>query len=724
MGIRGKLLLASLSLLIIPWLGAQYIQNLESYLREAHEEKLIDRISIMAAVMGEQEKLLVDQNNNADIDNIPSHLYIRPLNRPIQLDGYLDDWRHYQDREQPLGKSNGDLSVLQRIGYYKDHLYITLQVTDDNVIYRSPNTQRLDRSDHIRISIIDHDGEFRRYQIAAITPGAVHAYLMPSPHKNGDNRPLRAETNISGAWQFSKGGYTVELQIPLTMFNGRLAIAVIDVDDANTRVIKNIVANANTERANELGTIVIPTPQMKSLLARLQRPQTRIWIVDNNRRVIGMAGDLHQITQEQSKQQNRNDASLFSILMKLFYHITLEQPYDGFSDPLSSASRLDNPAIIAALTGTAKTYWHSTENENISITIAAHPVYLNDVIVGAIAIEENSSSILIRQNKVIEAMVNMALLTFLLTFGVLLFFATRLSLRIHKLRNEVDASIADDGKIQRTQINSQSGDEIGDLGRSFSSMLKRLSQYNRYLETMSGKLSHELRTPITIVRSSLDNIDKTKLDNESLTYIKRADEGASRLNSILTRMSEATHLEQTIRDEAREHYSVIDLIEACINGYRLAYPQQSFDFICDESLRIKMVEGSPELLAQLMDKLVDNATDFSRSDTPITISCKATDDALSITVHNHGSTLPDNMRDSLFDSMVSVRQHKTGSPHLGLGLYIVRLITEFHHARIEVQNTNKPDGVAFILTIPVSHPHKVFSMVDRCIHPIPRHLLP
>ncbi len=712
MGIRGKLLLASLSLLIVPWLGAQYIQNLESYLREAHEEQLIDRVSIMAAVMGEQEKRLVDQNNQANLENTPSHLYIRPLNTAIQLDGYLDDWRHYQEREQPLGASNGDLSVLQRIGHYKDHLYIVLRVTDDNVIYRSPTTLRLDRSDHIRISMLDRNGKFRRYQIATITPGWVHANLMPSHQKssplsqnNSGNRPLRPETNIKGEWQFSKGGYTVELQIPLSMFNRRLAIAVVDVDDANTGKIKNLVANGNTEQAHELGTIVIPTPQMESLLARLTTPKNRVWIVDNNQRVIGMTGDLHQISSEQLKQQNLDDTSLFSILMKLFYHITLEQPYDGFSDPLSSASRLDNPAIIAALSGTAKTYWRSTENENINITIAAHPLYLNGMIVGAIVIEENSSSILIRQNRVIEAMVNMALLTFLLTFGVLLFFTTRLSLRIHKLRNEVDASITDDGKIQQTQISNKASDEIGDLGRSFSSMLKRLSQYNRYLETMSGKLSHELRTPITIVRSSLDNIDKSKLDDESLTYIKRANEGAIRLNNILTRMSEATHLEQTIMHEAHEHYAAVDVIEACTDGYRLAYPQQAFEFICNESARIKLIAGSPELLAQLMDKLVDNATDFCKDDTPITISCEATDGTLAITVHNPGPTLADDMRDSLFDSMVSVRQHKTDSPHLGLGLYIVRLITEFHHGVIEIQNTYHPEGVSFKLAIPLSHHH-------------------
>jgi len=703
MSIRGKLLLASLSLLIVPWLGYHYIQNLEAYLREAHEEKLIDRVSIMAAAMGEQAALIDTLDVNTTPKGKRSHLYIRPLNSPIQLDGYIDDWRNFQDREQPLGESNGDLSVLQRIGYYQKHLYIALRVTDDNVIYRSPNSLRLDRSDHLRISMFDNDGKFRRYQISTTTPGSVNTYRLPAATRNNSRQILKPEPRIKGEWQFSKGGYTVELRIPLNMLEKRIAIAVADVDDASTAEIKNIVASANTEKASEIGTIVIPHPQIASLLKRLKTPQNRIWIVDNQQRVIGMAGSLHRPSPSATSNQNDSEPSVFSILIKLFYRFALEQPYDSFTDQLSSASNLDNPAIVNALSGHAKTYWRSTENENINITIAAHPVYLNEEIVGAIAIEENSSSILIRQNSVIEAMVNMALLTFLLTIGVLLAFATRLSLRIHRLRNEVDASITDDGKIHQTLIHSQSSDEIGDLGRSFSGMLHRLSQYNRYLETMSGKLSHELRTPVTIVRSSLDNLDHTNLDDESITYIKRAHEGATRLNSLLTRMSEATHLEQTILQEPREHYCVAEVIEAFVEGYRLAYPQQQFDFISSPTSREKIAKGSPDLLAQLMDKLTDNATDFANHGSPISITIENTNDHLTIAIHNQGPTLPDAMRGNLFDSMVSVRQHKTDSPHLGLGLYIVRLITEFHHGTIEAHNTSSPGGVVFKLTIPIAH---------------------
>ncbi len=703
MGIRGKLLLASLTLLIVPWLGYQYIQNLESYLRTAHEEKLIDRVSIMAAVMSGQQQLFDNHATASTTGNTQSHLYIRPLQTAIQLDGYIDDWRHYQNREQPLGKSSGDLSVLQRTGHYNEFLYIVLRVKDDNVIYRSPKSLRLDRSDHLRISMLDSSGHFRRYQVTTITPGWVSAYLMPERHNNSDLLPLKPEPRIKGEWQYSNDGYTVELRIPFTMLGTKFAIAVADVDDAIKGDVKNIVASANTENADELGSITVPNPKMESLLNRLNRTNNQIWVTDTHQRVIGMADGLTEVIDDDlNEQQIQNSSSPFSILMKLFYRLTLKQPNDDFTDLLSSASRLDNPAVAAAVAGNPGIYWRTTEDEDINIITTAHPVYINENIVGTIAIEENSNSILILQNRVIEAMANMSILTFLLTVGVLLAFATRLSLRIHRLRNEVDASISDDGKVQSIKLHTKSGDEIGDLGRSFASMLQRLSQYNRYLETISSKLSHELRTPITIVRSSLDNLDQDKLDPKSITYVKRANEGITRLNSILTRMSEATHLEQTILHEKREIYCASKVIEACADGYRLAYPEQHFEYHCSDSAQPINIEGSPELLAQLMDKLVDNATDFARKDSAITLSIANTDNSLSITVHNQGPTLPDEMRASLFDSMVSVRQHKTDEPHLGLGLYIVRLITEFHDAKIEIQNTSSPEGVAFKLTIPLA----------------------
>jgi signal transduction histidine kinase len=65
-------------------------------------------------------------------------------------------------------------------------------------------------------------------------------------------------------------------------------------------------------------------------------------------------------------------------------------------------------------------------------------------------------------------------------------------------------------------------------------------------------------------------------------------------------------------------------------------------------------------------------------------------------VENQGPPLPDAIRDSLFDSMVSLRSERSGgAPHLGLGLYIARLIAEFHGGALRAENLPGGNGVAF-----------------------------
>jgi signal transduction histidine kinase len=95
----------------------------------------------------------------------------------------------------------------------------------------------------------------------------------------------------------------------------------------------------------------------------------------------------------------------------------------------------------------------------------------------------------------------------------------------------------------------------------------------------------------------------------------------------------------------------------------------------------------------MLDKLVENAVDFAASGTAIRIVLK--NDAV-LRVENQGTPLPDAIRESLFDSMVSQREEPAGgTPHLGLGLYIARLIAEFHGGRLLAENLPGGAGVAF-----------------------------
>ena len=78
------------------------------------------------------------------------------------------------------------------------------------------------------------------------------------------------------------------------MIGDKFALAVVDIDDAATRSVEAVVASANTEQLNALGSIVIPTAEMAMLLRRLQTPQSRLWVVDADNRVVGLTDSLNK----------------------------------------------------------------------------------------------------------------------------------------------------------------------------------------------------------------------------------------------------------------------------------------------------------------------------------------------------------------------------------------------------------------------------------------------
>jgi len=144
-----------------------------------------------------------------------------------------------------------------------------------------------------------------------------------------------------------------------------------------------------------------------------------------------------------------------------------------------------------------------------------------------------------------------------------------------------------------------------------------------------------------------------------------------------------------------ERFDLRAALESTTAAYRDAYQDRSFDFSCDMDSAI--TQGSPELLIQMLDKLVDNAVGFSSDADTIHIELSEVDLMLQLSVTNPGPPLPERMRSQLFDSMVSMRSGKD-SKHLGLGLYVAKLIAEGHGGRIAADNVD--DGVCFSVSLP------------------------
>jgi len=355
---------------------------------------------------------------------------------------------------------------------------------------------------------------------------------------------------------------------------------------------------------------------------------------------------------------------------------------------------------VPALTGQATTRYRALDNNTTRILEAAYPIVAEGQVLGAVIVDQNMNGIRTFRNQALETLFDTMLGILLLTMTALFLFATSLSSRIRGLRNQAEKIIDDSGRITNTIAASRSADEIGDLSRSFASIVDRLSQYTHYLENMSSRLSHELRTPVTVVRSSLENLSLVSEEEDAQIYIQRAEEGISRLNLILTNMSEASRLEQILQSSDKEKTDIGKVIDACVQEYQQIYP--GIEFESKISLSPVRIMGNADYIAQLMDKLIANAVEFSTPGKAIRVACYADNGEAVVSVANSGPYLDHAMKDRIFDSMVSLRpEGKKTQPHLGMGLHIARMIAEFHKGYIEADNLIEEEGVMVVLRIPL-----------------------
>jgi two-component system, OmpR family, sensor histidine kinase ChvG len=273
-------------------------------------------------------------------------------------------------------------------------------------------------------------------------------------------------------------------------------------------------------------------------------------------------------------------------------------------------------------------------------------------------------------------------------------FAAYLALRLSRLRRASESALTREGLVT-TFPETRAPDELGDVARSFSTLLHRLNEYTGYLRTLAGKLAHEIRTPLTIVRSSLENIESEGgVPAEARVYLDRAREGSERLNAILVAMGAATRVEEAIQGAERTRFDLKPVIASAVAAYRIGFPARMFA----ERLPAEAVEidGAPDLVVQMLDKLVDNAVDFSPAGATITVGIRLEPGFAIIEVENPGPSLPAEAPGRVFESLWQSRASGDDDrPHFGLGLYIVKLIAEFHGGHAEARDLADASGVRF-----------------------------
>jgi two-component system sensor histidine kinase ChvG len=366
--------------------------------------------------------------------------------------------------------------------------------------------------------------------------------------------------------------------------------------------------------------------------------------------------------------------------------------------PERPPGRVADATLRQALAGREATAWYGSGPEREAIVAAAVPLAGEGGVEGAVVLEQASEPILTLTNRALVRLMSLTLLATVVVAVGLLGYATWLSLRVGRLARAAQTALGPRGEIHSGMPGAGAADELGALARSFAELLERLREHTEYLRTLASKLSHELRTPLAVVTTSLDNLEHERDAPAAGQYLKRLRQGAEWLDAILAAMSEATELEQAIRETPAQRFDLAAVVAACCAAYRDVYPQREIAY--ESSVGEATIVGSGELVAQLLDKLVDNAVSFSSEGSRIDVTLAAAGNELELSVANRGPPLPAKMRGRLFDSLVSIRAQRDGRPHLGLGLHIVALVADFHGGRCEADDLPDGSGVVFRVWFP------------------------
>ncbi|KZX60545.1 hypothetical protein A3709_00270 [Halioglobus sp. HI00S01] len=676
--LRRQLIVVALLLLTLPWAGCQFVREMEGALRHGQAQTLQATAQAVAAVVGADTQIIYPYPDrlSAPAEERPS-VHAHPATLPIAIDGYAEGWE--ETPALTLQSQNTELALSIKALTRDDRLLLLVQVKDNEVVYHNPGLSPEPNGD--RLVIRTWQADWRQdYVIATAAPGSVRARAASRRTRGMDPGKIR------GYWQDAVDGYTIEVEMPMAMTGGRLGLYINDVGHGEGRNVVTL-GNIRPLRASSPPWLIYTSDNLQAALSLFDKQQVNIQVVDRDGWQLASAGAI----------SHRADGNTFWLVRLLYRSILAEETLPV--PPQSETPGKAPPAVIEeALAGTAENLrFRDPRNANRNLLLATAPVEGAEQPIGAVIVSQSGEQYLSLTDQAFSRLLGYSLLA--LGTGVLglLGYASVLSFRIGRLNRAAHTVIANDGSIQGVFPRSRAQDEIGELSRAYADLLAKLREYNDYLRTLSRKLAHELRTPIAVIQSSLENLEHTDASpQQHQTYQLRAREGLDRLKAILTAMSEANRLEESVRSNPRRDLDLVPFLQEISAAYADVHSGHTVRF--ETGSEQANICAAPELLAQALDKLLDNAASFAPLQTPIVIRLEAADDHWRIAISNEGPPLPNELRDRLFEPMVSLRKGDAGEVHLGLGLHVVRLIAEYHEGRVFADNV--AGGVRFTLSLP------------------------
>ena len=285
------------------------------------------------------------------------------------------------------------------------------------------------------------------------------------------------------------------------------------------------------------------------------------------------------------------------------------------------------------------------------------------------------------------------------------FIAIRLSARTAKpLQALTDYTRTVGQDIDTPAQTFTGGKEVTELSLAFNNMIEdikasrdRLIRVSKLATVgeMAAKLAHEVRTPLGIIRSSAQLLDRqATLDERGHEMMSFMIHECDRINQLVTGLLESARPRQPVW----EQHDLNEIVTHVADMLGAKLEQKNITLDLPDKHRPIIVRGDRDQLIQVLLNLLMNALQIIEPGGRIRVSTSTHDASIELRVEDDGPGVPSASREPIFEPLVSER-----SGGIGLGLSIVREIINMHHGTIKVIDSDL-GGACFVVTLPIKHP--------------------
>ena len=246
-------------------------------------------------------------------------------------------------------------------------------------------------------------------------------------------------------------------------------------------------------------------------------------------------------------------------------------------------------------------------------------------------------------------------------------------------------------------------DEIGTLSVSLDAMTHDLQKRVDQAENFSSDLVHEIRNPLTSLKSASEILDDTSNQDQRNKLINIINHDVLRIERLITDYSQMLKDEAALSKEKMKKIDLKQIIKSVVDDYNNIYETKrniKIEFIDKENLNEYLIYGIENRIEQIVANLLDNSISFSNNNQKVTVKIEKNQDSkIILKIIDEGKGFKEKNTSKIFNRFYSNRPDNFGQ-HSGLGLNIVKNLVELHGGTITATNNADKNGANIEIIIP------------------------